>query len=100
MILSTSNTLRPARFRLYPGALALAGFCALLAFSASARADDDYHHGHGHGHGHGHHEGWRHEDRGYYAPPVDYGPRYAYPPPVYYGPSLSVQVPGLYIGVR
>jgi hypothetical protein len=98
MILSTSNTSGQTRSRLHTAALTLAGFCALLACSASARADDDHHHGHGHGHGH--HEGWRHEDRGYYAPPVDYGPRYAYPPPVYYGPSLSVQVPGLYIGVR
>ena len=84
---------------------ALAGFCVLMAFSVAARADDDDHERH-----HGHHHGWNHDDRGdyrdryherrYYAPPVEYGPGYAYPPPVYYGPSLSVQVPGLYIGVR
>ncbi len=96
MIFSSQNTSRVAHRWLSIGALAILGLGAVVIISTVARADDD----HRHGHGRGHHNGWRHENRGYYAPPVEYGPGYAYPPPVYYGPSLSVQVPGLYIGVR
>lgn len=99
----TDTTIIQSRFRIPAVAAVVAVLLASLSVGAVPAAADD------HGHDHDRHDYRRDDHRGhpggwtggyYQPPPVVYGSPYYAPPPVVYGPGISVNLPGVSIGVR